>query len=949
MRARQAILWPTAFLLLSIALAAPRFSDAQGRHTRTHSTHVTSNKSSLAGLATPRVFRFEHSLLPANLVSVQTGVTLPTIFSDNIIIFETTDIVSTSDSAEEIDVSRIEQSLPSSISTSAGVVQTQLHALDLTSPDHCTTQDTVITLRNNLRDTLSLTSLLFADGSAFSFRQAAASDDHSAPASITLPVQLLPGAQLSIPVRMKAQASGYFYSELRATLVVREQVVSVALPLRVHVIRDLPFVADLSITTGGLDNDGATSGALLSPSANANYDLGQISACESKTVTFEIHNPMCDPIIAHKLQWKTQNPRFRLEVVTDPTAMIAAGSSTKFRIIFTPSIAIKTSAELLVTLVQASGIKHDTTLTFTAEGLAPYAAELSRTNIDLDTILFCDKPEETFYLRNNTCDSVKLLSAEVSEENGFKIVEPRAPRWLLKKDSVLVRVALDPIHAGQIQDSIVMMLRSRDGEEHALRLDLDGFVRARRHSFTLSTESLALDSVKPCSTTDTVVVLFNTGICDTIRFSDISVSGSPWFTKGDAKLPKYLLPGAFLRIPITISVDPEGSATAALKIYGSNIDTTIALAASVHSGGRSLRFDESSGALTAKLCETTTHQFTVTNTGCVDVPLDSIFITSDVDFQTQFHFGTVPALPVMVHAGQSYPITVVFDADGNGDAKAELHVRSAVGGLTRDIHLTGRTLGRKASARIGLMAERGEQTATKSAGQLVSVAVVPMDDISDTIGFESISFGLRFDDDVLTRRTVEALNGWSIEPIQDTAGLLHLTLTRNKGGRVKAGEEIARVNYYTTIGDSTYSLVTLEQPRFNPKDPNFERCILSAISTDDTLRIDISLLSGDERQRRGAFTTKPGVSDLAIYPNPIISHPGKIAMAEVDFHLDQEGPVTMQLQDDLGRLVAVLLDANLYSGNHRIPIALPLSAVGNYFLSVESGAYRDVRKIIIRN
>ncbi len=875
-----------AVLCLTIALVAPHAGEAQLRAVRNSGGDISFKSVSGAENAPEQNPVAANSSLDSSAVGKIAFSQLPTFFSS----FEAASL-----GPEQLLRPKV-QLLP-----------------ELRVSDPCKGVDTVIELQNNLLNPLTLASLRLSDSS------------HFAVATPDLPITLVPNETLRLHIHASGKVSGTFLSQLYFGLTSAEQNFDTTITLGLAVESDLPFNPFIEAST---------------------MHVGPISACDSREFTVMVTNPMCDTLKLTSARWFSQANSFSTLSSEDFPLYIPPGHSLERTMRFIPGMAGDINGRMLLSF-KYGGKVRDTTLNFTGTATSQFSAYLKDSTLDFDTVLHCEFKQMTSYLHNSSCDSIHVEAIEINSESGYSLVGEFKPTWLAKNDSMPINVVLTPDKSGEVNNKVAVRLSSREREERTLTLDLTGVVKAPKRDVVLP-RPMAFVFAKPCSEIDTAFYLVNRGICDTLFLKHVELSGSKWFIIDPQIKSKLILPGETFRIPLTIAVDPEGAAEATLHLAGVGFDSTIKLSVTVAPGGRALQLVADDTIFKATLCQSATKTFILRNPGCIDLPVDSLFIPGGPESQTQFRILSDLPKPFVVKAGDVLPIQISFDADGNGDGDAILSFRASSVGISQDIHLLGAVLGHKAVARIGLLAGRGEQQATSTAGQTVAISVVALDDLPDTVSVTGLSFNLRFDPSILTHRTIDGVNGWTVAYANDSNGRMQMYFVHQGAAKLAAGSEIAKISFYTTLSDSSYSKITLDEPRFNPEDASFERCKLSALSADDTLRIDISMFTGDGADH-GMLGERSTIRGMAVYPNPVTSNPGKIAMAEVDFTLADEGSVQMLLRDDLGRLVSVLLQAHMFAGKHYIPIALPLSAQGNYFLSVESDNFRDVRKVIIRN
>jgi len=88
-----------------------------------------------------------------------------------------------------------------------------------------------------------------------------------------------------------------------------------------------------------------------------------------------------------------------------------------------------------------------------------------------------------------------------------------------------------------------------------------------------------------------------------------------------------------------------------------------------------------------------------------------------------------------------------------------------------------------------------------------------------------------------------------------------------------------------------------------------------------------------------------GLTGLSVYPNPVTMN------SVASFTLPGDGKIRLTLLNAVGTRMVELVDANLSSGNHRIPLKTAGLTPGMYFLKMEitdsSNSYSDIVKIVI--
>jgi hypothetical protein len=99
------------------------------------------------------------------------------------------------------------------------------------------------------------------------------------------------------------------------------------------------------------------------------------------------------------------------------------------------------------------------------------------------------------------------------------------------------------------------------------------------------------------------------------------------------------------------------------------------------------------------------------------------------------------------------------------------------------------------------------------------------------------------------------------------------------------------------------------------------------------------------KPRRATLRLAPGdipsneTFKLKIYPNPFL------ATADIDIAIAQATPISIEITDQIGKLVAVVLERKTLAAGRHI-LELPDVKPGVYFVKCKSGATTIVRKIV---
>src|SRR5205085_10863776 len=126
-------------------------------------------------------------------------------------------------------------------------------------------------------------------------------------------------------------------------------------------------------------------------------------------------------------------------------------------------------------------------------------------------------------------------------------------------------------------------------------------------------------------------------------------------------------------------------------------------------------------------------------------------------------------------------------------------------------------------------------------------------------------------------------------------------------GSIAAGDHMASLSFYVSLGDSTGSALKIEQPVANESDPNFERCSFSAFAIDESLRVAVQPACGD-RVLQDFMYKRLVLDHLSVRPNPVTKREGTPHL-DLSFRLVKEVPVKVVLLDGMGKELKVLSES----------------------------------------
>jgi len=801
-------------------------------------------------------------------------------------------------------------------------VRPVIQGFTMNVPNGCALRDTMVTIQNTQCDTLKITTLdFFGDTSAFSFEKPA------------LPLLVPPGEKVTLNFRSKkVYKRGTIFANLRYAWTGSGEDILQQIPLNTIIQNDLPLTVQ---------------------SAPGNFAFGNVSLCGSKAIWMKLTNTLCSDIEIIDVQLTSGPSEFTLGHVPTFPRKLVTGAKDSILVDFVPTVGGSKTGTVTVTL-RRDGVTQTVSYNVTGNAVTTANAEVSEPLLTYDTTNICSPIDSfetrTTYIRNESCDSVQVTQFSNTNGDDFALVEPALPFWIHKGDSVQVKVILRPKKGGDASGEFDIRLAPKGGAEVSLKLTTQGFVRPAVRNIAFTAPSInILDSLKSCQSKDTSITLTNNGLCDTMVINDIVTNGSGAFSilNKPANFPVRLAPGE--SITITLHIDPGTNNPPVLDgnlTFVSNPDTAIplhVLAQICATNTQRLSLDNPDTVFNAERCKKLTRTFTVQSIGSGQATIDQITLTS-AGQSTHWKLVSPTSFPVNVPAGQSTTIVVEYDPDGSGDQTAQLTITSAGASYSRTLSLSGNDNALHPTVKLGLRLADNQKATRVNITEPVTLSVVGVDQIDGTLGVTSVALTLNYNGDVLNLPSVTAMNGWTLG--NNTVGNNSLNLVFNHAaGAIPANTEIAQVKFTTILSDSTNSIVWMDQTQFNKDDPNFDRCIASAVSAEDTLNIAVDIHCTDSvllRQLRG---DQFNVGNLIIRPNPMGG--GATNSGGVSFDLLRDAHVKIDLIDPVGRLANTVLDKDLVKGHHNVPLTVQKNSQGWYLLTITSEGVQMTKKILL--
>lgn len=777
--------------------------------------------------------------------------------------------------------------------------------LDLLLASDCKTIDTAITIKNGPCDTLQILSLIISAPSLFDLTN-----------SSSFPLTLPPGGS----TRVQIQVIGTNPGDYTATLIIR-------------------------LSTGGIERDTAITLKLKilstkEPQAQLSVNrivFDSVTICNVKYDTLWFKNTLCKPLKLTAVSLTSGNPDYFIHYQPALTRTLAPGDSDHVVIRYTPTAPSGDFDQLRLSFEFDALTQRDTTIRINGFGKPICNASLSESALSFDPLLVCEQAELTTHLRNFSCDSATILEIYGLSDQSFQILSPTVPLTLAPDDSVLIRVAEIPTSDGAKFDSLKIRIRTKNGAEQIITLKLLGTVKPKVRSLSLPS-SITVDSIMPCTTFDTSFTIYNYGICDTLAIDSTVLNGPSWYSFiGGPLTPAYIPPGDSATFIFRFSPGSGASASGGIRLTGIGLDTTITINVSSKKGGAPFILSADDSIFYAFLCKTASRTFTIGNYGCDTLIVDSLFLASN----PQFSFNSLMMLPLKIAPNEDTSFMVDFNPSQSGDSTSLLVIKSGTSGISRNVPLIGSLIGSKGTVRFDIASVDNSAVITKPAGDVFTTRILVKDIVEPLRDLKSIQFEIRFFNNVLTVTNPAISPGWDFKGREDSIGLLRITLSRKIATPLNTNDEIAKVSFRVTIGDSSYSPITIANVKLNGSDSIYHSCVLEPLMLSGTI-LQVDDTCGDAFIR-GYINHDGSIFDnMRIVPNPTNDEKGIVA----NFDLNLSGAVKMAIFDINGKMV-LSGDATLSKGRHTM--SLPSSSLpqGQYLVGLESSGSRSMSRVLI--
>ncbi len=783
--------------------------------------------------------------------------------------------------------------------------------LNLLLSSDCSKLDTFVTIRSGLCAADTILAVTLSDPTAFTITPP------------SLPAAIPSGSSLGIPVSVNSLPPGSY----NAFITLR--------------VRSGGITKDTLINLSAIILSASEPRANILP-GSAIFDT--ISVCDLAIDTIILKNTICKTLFINSIsiQPPTAASEFSFTLIdkTIPDSLAPKASDTIV-------VQYEPTAGGLITGYLRFNVGFDLTKTIdTNIGVYGIGKALANSALGSSLLHFadtvpCSVQMLSTHLYNNSCSSDTIVSIIPANDISFTALSPAPPVTIMSGDSALISVQEDPLSPGAKFDSVRMVIHSSSGLIDTVSLKVSGIVNKPIHMLSMIS-LLQLDSLAACIPFDTIIELKNIGKCDTLQVDSLILSGPNWFSLGSYVAPSGMAPGGMYPIPLHFTPGAGAKGTGTIHIKGIGIDTVISIVASSRQSGGLYALISGGYLFSSSLCKQTSHSFTFENTSCDTIVLDDVSLKNNLTGATQFSFVPVITLPDTIPPGNKLDLIITFDPLGTGDSTAKLIFHSTVNNFGNISKLTGTLAGSRQTANMELVIGASGKQAIAQAGSSITLRLLLQNDIGDTIGLKSAKATIAYFDNVLGVLNPSASNGWVLNSSTPGTGALTLDLSRTNNNSLKAGAEIATVQFEAYVADSTYTPVDLQNLEFNGGDPTFLSCVLSPQAL-APVKIIVDSECGTTILRGYLNHDNTVFTGITIRPNPAASG----TQINVGVQLHQQTDMKFTLSDALGQTISQISKPSLPKGMQNISFDLPNLESELYILTIEAGGMRESRKIVI--
>lgn len=218
-----------------------------------------------------------------------------------------------------------------------------------------------------------------------------------------------------------------------------------------------------SVLTIPLQGAGVTQPAMLLASLPIDTLFAlRLTRCDSpKQFLIHIGNPGCQTLsILSITQSSTTDPNVTVSHGAVPTTFTSAGAGLDIRVVADPNVVRTDSGTITIRFQLQGEPARDTVVRYyLTVGYGSRTLTVAPDTLDLGTMKFCDTRDTTIFIRSEGCDTVELLSTQVTGNGNLTLEQP--PSIMMPSGTTFpLRLHFEPTMAGAISGVITISAHS---------------------------------------------------------------------------------------------------------------------------------------------------------------------------------------------------------------------------------------------------------------------------------------------------------------------------------------------------------------------------------------------------------------------------------------------------------------------------------------------------------
>jgi hypothetical protein len=643
-----------------------------------------------------------------------------------------------------------------------------------------------------------------------------------------------------------------------------------------------------------------------------------IVQCSALDTMIRVRNQHCDSLTLTSVTlldtsvFEVQNQILPVSIAPDSEVIVSLRLTSQFSGTFVSRLRLE---------FQYRSLSIDTIIrmTVTVRDAIP-SASLSTAIVRFDTVTMCDERERSVTIRNTGCDAVLVTELQLNADPDITLVPLPLPVRIPAGDSLPVQLRLTPQRVGTPSAHLDLMLLNGI-VERLYSVDVTGTVTESKHGVSLLPSRISVDSLLPCSSWDTVLVLRNLSGCDSMMIDQVMTNEPDISLSTDPILPAVIRSSDSLVIHVHLGTSTT-DVTSSIRILGASFDSTVPFHATFRSDVTdhlTLASDRTSFLL--HRCDLDSATLKIGAQGCALVDVDSVWIDGASCFTLPAGRSLTQLVP-----GTSADVSVYVSGEP-GSYAGTAHVRDSRGEI-HTIQLLATILPVDTTA-LALRIASGA-SASPHAGAATATEVYFERAVTGQSGLTDITCDLTFDRDVLGETQIVPSNGWSAVMTGQTAHSISVSCHRALPTAIAQDEILFSVLQRATVSTTLDTRMTLSNVAMMPGVPRYAECTLAMIV--DTTGLNISLANECDDSTLSRFIGgKQIISGIHVFPNPVVAGES----LTIEFSAGQQCNVSLSLIDINGRTCRQTVVPAILGKNKHVFNAHSLAS-GNYVCRIET-------------